>query len=70
MANSKYEQITQMSTPELEELLEESRAILSKMKFNHAVSPIEDSTQLGKARRKIARILTELNKREAEEAAQ
>lgn len=68
MANSNYEEIAQMTTPELEELLEETRAILSKMRFNHAVSPIENSTQLGRTRKKIARVLTELNKRKAEES--
>jgi large subunit ribosomal protein L29 len=68
MANSKYEQIAGMSTPELEELLDETRVILQKMQFNHAVSPIEDSTQLGETRRKIARISTELRKRQLEES--
>jgi len=68
MPNSQYEEITQMTTPELEELLQETRAILNKMQFNHAVSPIEDSTQLGRTKKKIARVLTELNKRKAEES--
>lgn len=68
MANSKYEEIAQMSTDELVELHQETEAILTKMRFNHAVSPIEDSTTLKKVRKKIARILTEMRKRELEES--
>lgn len=68
MANNKYDQIAQMSTDELVELLEETRAILGKMRFNHAVSPIEDATQLTKTRKKIARVMTELRKRELQES--
>lgn len=70
MANSEYDQIAQMSTDELTELLSETRAILTKMRFNHTVSPIEDGTQLRKTRKKIARVLTELRKRELESANQ
>ena len=68
MANTNYDQVAQMSTDELIELLAETKAILSKMRFNHAVSPIEDSTQLRITRKKIARVLTELRKRELAEA--
>lgn len=68
MANTNYDQVAQMSTDELTELLAETKAILNKMRFNHAVSPIEDSTQLRITRKKIARVLTELRKRELEEA--
>ena len=70
MANKEYEQLAQMTTDELEELLVETRAILGKMRFNHTVSPIEDSTQLRKTKKKVARVLTELRKRELEESNQ
>lgn len=68
MANTNYDQIAQLSTEELTELLGETRLILDKMRFNHAVSPIEDSTELRKTRKKVARIMTELRKRELETA--
>lgn len=68
MANTNYDQIAQLSTDELTELLGETKTILDKMRFNHAVSPIEDATQLRKTRKKVARIMTELRKRELETA--
>ena len=68
MANSKYEQIAQMTTDELNELLAETRAEQNKMRFNHAVSPVEDSTVLRNAKKTIARVLTELRKRELSES--
>lgn len=68
MANSKYEEIVQLATEEIVEQLEECRTQLSKMRFNHAVSPIEDGTQIGKLKKKIARLMTELRKRELAES--
>lgn len=67
MANKKYEDIVQMTTDEIIEALDESKERLNKMRFNHTVSPIEDSTQITKTRKRIARLMTELRKRELEE---
>ena len=68
MANTKYEEIVQLSTDEIVEQLEDTKTQLGKMRFNHAVSPIEDGTQLKKIKRKIAQLMTELRKRELEES--
>jgi large subunit ribosomal protein L29 len=68
MANTKYEQIAQMETAELKEFLGETKAIYNKMRFNHAVSPVEDSTKIKAARKQIARINTELTKRQLAES--
>ena len=68
MANELYQEIAQMTTDELVEFLGESRAKLTKMNFNHAVSPLENPNVLGAQKRQIARILTEINKRKKEEA--
>lgn len=68
MANNKYAEIVQLTTEDLVEQLEDSRARLSRMRFNHAVSPIEDSTELKKLRKRIARLMTELRKRQLEES--
>ncbi len=68
MANKLYQEIEQLSTEELVELLAESRAKLTKMNFNHAVSPLENPNIIGAAKRNIARILTEINKRNKQEA--
>ena len=68
MANSKYYEVSQLSTDDIIEQLEDSKAKLGRMRFNHAVSPIEDSTQLKKLRKRIARLMTELRKRQLEES--
>lgn len=66
MANSKYEEIAQLTTDDIVEQLEESKAKMSRMKFNHAVNPMEDATTIKKARKRIARLMTELNNRQQE----
>lgn len=66
MANNKYEEIVQLTTDDIIEQLEDSKAKLGKMRFNHAVSPVEDSTDLKKLRKRIARLMTELRKRQLE----
>lgn len=63
----KQEVISQLSTTELKERLEEERKHLSKLKMNHAVSPLENPNVISQTRKIIARILTELRKREINE---
>ncbi len=63
----KQEVISQLSTAELKERLEEERKHLSKLKMNHAVSPLENPNVISQTRKIIARILTELRKREINE---
>ncbi len=41
--------------------------MLTKMKLNHAVSPLDNPMKLRFARKNIARLLTELKKRELAE---
>ena len=59
--------IREMSTGELHERLEEEKKQLLKLKMNHAVSPLENPMKIKDYRRTVARILTELRKRELEE---
>ncbi len=59
--------IHEMSTGELNERLEEERKQLRKLKMNHAVSPLENPMKIKDYRRTVARIMTELRKREPEE---
>ncbi len=56
--------IREMSTGELHERLEEERKQLRKLKMNHAVSPLENPMKIKDYRKTVARILTELRKRE------
>ncbi len=58
-----YEDIKQMNNKELHATLREERKQLQKMKFNHAVSPIENPTKITVSRKTVARLLTEINAR-------
>jgi large subunit ribosomal protein L29 len=60
----KQEVISQLSTPELIERLEEERKQLTKLKINHTVSPLENPMKIKEFKRMIARMQTELHKRE------
>ena len=59
--------IRELSTAELKERLEDETKQLVKLKINHAVSPLENPNKLKAYRKIIARIKTELRKRELEE---
>jgi large subunit ribosomal protein L29 len=58
--------IREMSTIELQERLDEEKKQLRKLKMNHAVSPLENPMKIQTYRKTVARILTELHKRENE----
>ncbi|MCQ2313581.1 MAG: 50S ribosomal protein L29 [Bacteroidales bacterium] len=60
----KQEEIREMSTADLKERLEETRMQYIKMKMNHAVSPLENPSKLTATRKTIARMMTELTKRQ------
>ena len=61
--------IKDLSTDDLTEKLLEQKETLIKLKMNHAVSPLENPKQLGVIRKTIARVKTELRKRELQEVA-
>ncbi len=60
----KMSDIKDLTVQELEDKLSEERSTQSKLRFNHAVSPLENPMQLKGARRNIARLLTELGSRQ------
>jgi len=60
----KYSEIVELTTEDLKERLVAERAALTKMKMNHVVSPLENPMQIRAKKKDIARILTELRKRE------
>ena len=64
----KQEVIRELSTPELIERLEEERIQLSKLKMNHAISPLENPNKIKVYRRTVARMTTEVVKRKREAA--
>jgi large subunit ribosomal protein L29 len=58
--------IREMTTQELEERLEEDQNRIILQRINHTVSPLENPLSLRKLRREIARLKTELHRRELE----
>lgn len=66
----KINEIRQLSIADLVEKLKEERAILQKLNFSHAVSPVENPMKIKASRRLIARYLTELNVRNQERKQQ
>ena len=60
----KMNEIKGLETKELAEKLETSVANYTQMQLNHAVSPMENPSQIKAARRDIARMKTELRQRE------
>jgi len=59
--------LSQVATKDLQDRLKEERTGLDKMWFTHAISPIENPKRISLAKKSIARILTEIRKRELAE---
>jgi len=62
----KQSEINEASTAELQEQLAESRKMYSDLKMAHTISPLENPVQLRAHRRAVARIATELTKRDVQ----
>jgi large subunit ribosomal protein L29 len=60
----KQQVVAELSTPELKERLMEEQMHLNKLNLNHAISPIENPNKIKEQRKTIARLKTELHKRE------
>jgi len=52
-----------LSVEQLNQQLAEERDRLQKLKFAHAITPIENPNRITQARKEIARLLTELHSR-------
>ena len=59
----KEQVLTDIPLNELQDLLVTERERLVKMKMSHAVSPMENPMQIKFARKNVARIMTELSRR-------
>ena len=66
----KNSEILELTTEELTARVSEEKASLTKLKFAHAVSAIENPTRISKVRKDIARLNTELTKRKAASASE
>ena len=60
----KAAEVREMSIADLSERIEIEKANLNTMKINHAISPLEDTSKIAKARRDIARMMTILAEKE------
>ena len=60
----KIAEIRELSTAELQERVEADVTRYAQMKLNHAISPLENPSQIKDLRRSIARMKSELRSRE------
>ena len=63
----KIAEIKELTSAEIEERLAAETDNLSRMKLNHAISPLDNPMQIKAIRRGIARMNTELRRRELNE---
>ena len=61
----KMSEVKELSTSELAERIETEKNTLVRMRLNHAVSPLDNPLKLNFARKDIARMMTELKKRQS-----
>jgi large subunit ribosomal protein L29 len=62
----KQSEINEASTADLQEALSERKQAYTDLKMAHTITPLENPIQLKGHRRAIARIATELTKREVQ----
>ena len=60
----KIKELRELETKELAERLDAEVAKYNQMKLNHAITPLENPSEIKKTRRDIARMKTELRQRE------
>ena len=60
----KIKEVKELETKDLVERIESEVAKYNQMKLNHAITPLENPSQIKLARRDIARMKTELRERE------
>jgi len=57
-------EIKELTTAEIQERLVTEKENLVRMKLNHSISPLDNPLQIKVARKTIARLATELRRRE------
>lgn len=62
----KQSEIIQLSTADLQEKLGDTKKSYADLKLAHAIAPLENPIQLRNLRRNVARLATELTKREVQ----
>ncbi|HOO66408.1 MAG: 50S ribosomal protein L29 [Bacteroidales bacterium] len=60
----KSSEIRELSNQELLERIDNEKTALVRMKLNHAISPLDNPQKIKESRKTIARLMTEMRKRE------
>lgn len=60
----KNSEIRELTTKELIEKIEDEKTHYARMKLNHTISPLDNPNKLKEGRRVVAKLKTELRKRE------
>lgn len=60
-------EISDLTTKELIEKIQDEKLILTKMKLNHHINPLDNPMKIRQTRRNIASLMTELRKRQLKE---
>ncbi len=58
-----------LTIEELREMLANTQTNLNKIKMNHRTAELENPLEIRSVRRNVARILTEINKRELQQSS-
>ncbi len=70
MATDKFQKLQEMSDADLKTELAETSAQYQRLKFDHAIKGLENPIGLREVRRDIARLRTEIRRREVTEFTQ
>jgi large subunit ribosomal protein L29 len=63
----KTAEIRELTTKEIEERIDAEKSMLIKLRMNHAVSPLDNPLKITSTRKNVARMNTELRKRQLSE---
>lgn len=61
-------EIRELTTKEIQEYIDERENLLTRLKMNHAISPLDNPMQIRHTRRDVARLKSELHKRLKQES--
>ena len=59
----KQTEIIELTDNELNERLDNEKDYLSRLRLNHAISPLDNPNKIVEVRRNVARLTTEVNRR-------
>jgi len=62
----KSSEIIELTDKELQERLDNEQDYLTRLKLNHAISPLDNPHKIVASRRNVAKLMTEVNRRKRE----